>query len=283
MVESLLLTVTRVMTKSAGVVLTHATGFFFEREGVLYLATNRHVVISEPDNHFPDSLDIELHVNVENLAETVQVELPLYQDGQPLWREAQDAGGTIDVIVRPFTPGELPESAVFRSFSPDHLVEELDEVEVGTPLLVVGFPLGFHDTLHRLPIVRQAVIASAFGLRFQGSGCFLTDARTHRGISGAPVVARMSSRRGRTALPFALLGVHASRIDIGTRDQLQDESLGINSAWYADSLLTLTQPPPEESAPPPTAEMESPAPEVALADTAVSKAALSSGEVASGK
>jgi len=45
--------------------------------------------------------------------------------------------------------------------------------------------------LHHLPVARQAVIASAFGIRFQGQGYFLTDARMHRGTSGAPVVAHM--------------------------------------------------------------------------------------------
>ena len=60
-------------------------------------------------------------------------------------------------------------------------------------MLVVGFPLGFHDALHHLPVVRHAVNASSFGLRFQGKGYFLTDARTHRGTSGAPVVMRARS------------------------------------------------------------------------------------------
>jgi hypothetical protein len=104
---------------------------------------------------------------------------------------------------------------------------------------VVGFPLGFHDTLHHLPVVRHAVIASSFGLRFQGQGYFLTDARTHRGTSGAPVELR-SSETGK--LPWKLLGVHSSRMDMGSRDQQLDESLGLNSAWYADILLTLTDP-----------------------------------------
>jgi hypothetical protein len=49
--------------------------------------------------------------------------------------------------------------------------------------LFLGFPLGFHDELHHLPVVRQAVIASSFGLRFQGKGYFLTDARTLRRLS----------------------------------------------------------------------------------------------------
>ena len=69
----------------------------------------------------------------------------------------------------------------------------MTHVEVGSSLLIVGFPLGFHDTLHHMPVVRQAVNASSFGLRFQGKGYFLTDARTHRGTSGAPVVLRAAN------------------------------------------------------------------------------------------
>ena len=75
-------------------------------------------------------------------------------------------------------------------------------------------------------------------MRFQGQGYFLTDARTHRGTSGAPVVMRVPGSTD--ALPWKLLGVHSARMDMGTRDLKLDESLGLNSAWYADILLTLT-------------------------------------------
>jgi hypothetical protein len=37
-----------------------------------------------------------------------------------------------------------------------------------------------------------------------------------------------------------LLGVHSSRMGIAGRDQVQDEALEMNCAWYADILLTLT-------------------------------------------
>ena len=40
-------------------------------------------------------------------------------------------------------------------------------------------------------------------------------------------------------------------MDMGTRDLLQDESLGLNCAWYADILMTLT----EDDATPSPAEM----------------------------
>jgi hypothetical protein len=41
-------------------------------------------------------------------------------------------------------------------------------------------------------------------------------------------------------LPWMLLGVHSARLDVGTRDLMLDEALGLNCAWYADILLTLS-------------------------------------------
>jgi hypothetical protein len=41
-------------------------------------------------------------------------------------------------------------------------------------------------------------------------------------------------------LPWRLLGVHSARLDLGSRDRLLDEALGLNCAWYADIIMTLT-------------------------------------------
>lgn len=61
----------------------------------------------------------------------------------------------------------------------------------------------------------------------------------HRGSSGSPVLARVNAS-GAGAPRWCLLGVHSSRLDMATRDAAQDESLGLNCAWYADVLMTLT-------------------------------------------
>ena len=112
---------------------------------------------------------------------------------------------------------------------------------MGDALTIAGFPLGFHDTIHHLAVARGASLASAYGVRFQQQGCFLTDARTHRGSSGSPVVRRRSKDGLAAPTPcWQLLGVHSTRMDMRTRDQTQDESLGLNCAWYADVLATLT-------------------------------------------
>ena len=41
-------------------------------------------------------------------------------------------------------------------------------------------------------------------------------------------------------LPWLLLGIHSARLDMATRDMSADEALGLNCAWYADILMTLT-------------------------------------------
>jgi S1-C subfamily serine protease len=239
MIEPLLLTTARVSTFNGKLPLTGASGFFFEREDRLFLVTSRHVVIDEPSKHFPDRIEIELHTDAKNLTQSIGLSMLLYRDGKSVWRQGKDSGGEIDVAVIELERAALPKSVVMRCFTPAHLEHSLQEAEVGSSLLIVGFPLGFHDALHHLPVVRQAVIASSFGVRFQGLGYFLTDARTHRGTSGAPVVMRSPSTDAQ--LPWKLLGVHSASMDMGDRDLKLDESLGLNCAWYADILLTLTK------------------------------------------
>ncbi|MGC9216265.1 S1 family peptidase [Acidithiobacillus sp.] len=238
MIESLLLTTARVSTFDNDRLLTRASGFFFARDKSLFFVTSRHVVMDKPSKHFPNRLEIELHTDAANLTRSAVFSVYLYREGKSLWRQGSDSGGEIDVAAIELDRECLPDSVVIQCFTPAHLQSSFEEIEVGSLLLVVGFPLGFHDTLHHLPVVRQAVIASSFGLRFQGQGYFLTDARTHRGSSGAPAV--MRSTAGDQILPWKLLGVHSARIDMGGRDADLDESLGLNCAWYADILLTLT-------------------------------------------
>lgn len=245
MIESLLLTTTRVLTFRGETSISGASAFYFARDGRLYLVTSRHVLVDEPSGHFPDRIEFAVHVDPQNLTQAARMSVLLHRDGSPVWRQGSDAGGEVDIAVVELDRSAMPATALIECFTTAHLQDRLHDIEVGTSTLIVGFPLGFHDSLHHLPVVRQAAIASAFGFRFQGMGYFLTDARTHRGTSGAPVVMRSTDMNG--TLPWKLLGVHSASMDMGNRDLQTDESLGLNCAWYADMLLTLT------AADPPTA------------------------------
>ncbi len=242
MIEPLLMTAARILTFDGLRPLTNASGFFFRRDGRLFLVTCRHVLIDERSRHFPDRIEIELHIDADDMGQSTGFSIPLYREGAGVWREGADGGGRVDVAAIQLDLAALPPTLACRAFTPAHIPAP-SEVEIGATVLIAGFPLGFHDTLHHLPIVRQAAVASSFGLRFQGHGYFLTDGRTHRGISGAPVVMRAANALpAQGDLPWMLLGVHSIRLDIGTRDIRLDEALGLNCTWYADILTTLTAP-----------------------------------------
>jgi S1-C subfamily serine protease len=241
MIEQILLTATPIRTFSGTNHLTGATGFFFERDERLFLVTSRHVLVDEASDHRPDRVEIELHTDAANLAESIWFSVPLYRDGTSIWRQGEDSAGLIDVAVIEIERAAWPEGVVYSAFTPSSIPGPDIQPAIGSALLVIGFPLGFHDTLHHLPVVRQAVIASSFGLRFQGNGYFLTDSRTHRGTSGAAVVMRTGTDSSHPErLPYLLLGIHSARLDVGTRDLKLDEALGLNCVWYADILMTLT-------------------------------------------
>lgn len=169
--------------------------------------TSGHVIFDEPSKHFPDRIEIELHTDPDNIAKSIGFSIPWYRDGKSIWRQGLDTAGEIDVAVIEITRTAMPETTVYRAFTPKHLHASRDQVEIGTTLLVVGFPLGFHDTLHHTPVV----------MRVSDQYPMLGD------------------------LPWKLLGVHSARLDVGTRDLKLDEALGLNCAWYADILLTLTE------------------------------------------
>ena len=244
--DPVLFAATRVATFEGQRFLPSASGFFFEREGQLYLVTSRHVLVDEAAGHFPDRIEIELHTDAVDLTRSMGLSVLLYRNGTAVWHQATDSGGEVDVAVVALERDALPAGCVIRPFSPAHLPAPGTDIAIGSPLLVVGFPLGFHDTLHHLPVARQGTVASSFGIRFQGQGYFLTDARTHRGTSGAPVLMREPSAdaAGEQAdlRGWRLLGVHSARMDMSGRDLALDESLGLNCAWYADILNTLTAP-----------------------------------------
>ncbi len=236
--EQLFLTTARLSTFAGETASSAASGFFFRREGRLYLVTSRHVLHDAPSQHLPDRIELTVHTDRERLASAATVSLALYRNGTALWRQAQDAGGDVDVAVLPLEADALPHNAVIACFGPENLTGPGDVVEAGSGVLVPAYPLGFFDTVHHLPVVRAGCVASAYGVRFQGKGFFLTDVRTHRGSSGAPVVQPRPG--GSSPLPWRLLGVHSSRMDMKDRDTAADESLGLNCAWYADVIGTLT-------------------------------------------
>src|ERR1700692_3349105 len=130
MIESLLLTATRVFTFDQQRVLTNASAFFFERDSRLFLVTSRHVLIDEPSEHRPDRVEIELHTHAEKMPSAIAFSIPLYSNGEAVWHQGIDGGGQIDVAVVQIDRRALPQSTVYGAFTPAHLYGPRDQVAV---------------------------------------------------------------------------------------------------------------------------------------------------------
>jgi len=91
MVESILLTATRVATFLGSQLLTTASGFFFERDGRMFLVTSRHVVFDQPSSHLPDRLEITIHLDDNDLTRVTVLSLRLYSEQRAVWRQGKDS------------------------------------------------------------------------------------------------------------------------------------------------------------------------------------------------
>lgn len=239
MIDTMFLRVAKVLTFTGSEPVGNASGFFYLHEKFLYLVTARHVLVNETAGQRPDRLQLSLHCDAMDLKQRGDVSIPLYVDGVPQWYQHPQYGGDVDVVALAVNDPHVLSSHIVSTFSSDDILNSDEELPLGQDVLILGYPLGFHDTLHNLPIVRSATIATSFSHPFKGDPYFLTDARLHRGMSGSPVVIRASQPRedADALVPrWRLLGIHTSALDVSDRDHDQDERLALNTTWYASLI-----------------------------------------------
>jgi Trypsin-like peptidase domain len=211
------LTVARISTydDETGTVLRNGTGFFYSNpKGDVFLITNRHVIKDEPW-YIPNIVRLSLYANRENLKGNQNYDIPLYENGKPIWREPHPFA---DVVAIPINIKEIQErDLLIESFSDIEFQTKL-HLEIGEDILVMGYPLGcYYDNVFNLPVIRSGTLASAYPVPYQGKPHFLIDARLHEGTSGSPVITKLKNLMetlgpGMAAgrLRFVLLGVNSS-------------------------------------------------------------------------
>ncbi len=205
--------------------LSTATGFIVEETEKPYLITNWHVVAGRnPDTDqllsttgaIPDTIWI-LHHSAGRLGSWTWREEPLYYaEGNPRWIE-HPQGRMIDVVALPL---EAVDDQV-AIYPLDLSLAETDIVpQPAMPVSIIGYPFGL-ATGGAWPIWKTGHIASDPDVDYDGRPAFLIDATTRGGMSGSPVVLRLSggykTRTGRRVLAGAglqtlFLGVYSGRI-----------------------------------------------------------------------
>lgn len=233
-----------------------ASGFFYEHINKLYFITNRHVIFDEEDKFFPDSLELNLHIDEENLDKSKKYSIDLYKGNKKLWLEHPIDGKNIDVAALPVDIEDIKSEFHVVAFRDKDLLSANRSISIGDDLLVVGYPLGIRDTIHKTPIVRSAIVASVYPLPFNGEKYFLIDSFLHDGTSGSPVLLKPSfvirSIEGRARLSpdrnasftRRLIGINSGAF-IPTNWEPCDEEqtkekrcprMGLNKVWFASLI-----------------------------------------------
>ncbi len=217
-----------------------ATGFFYRiiESDTKFLITNKHVV-SEKDSN-PEYIEIRLHKEKEELENFNLIRINLKENGKNLWLEYPDINVYCDVVAIPLSKDTMPigeynkfVNSKVNFFTRDN-INKIMPAQFGK-LAVIGYPKNFYDKIHNLPIYRQATLASQYTINFMNEPFFLIDGKMHNGMSGLPVIS--SGTATYDTLGFGgnnLFGIFSDEWETG------GESLGLNTVWYAQILLYIT-------------------------------------------
>lgn len=237
----------------------HATGFYYNHKSNTFLITNRHVLLDEEDNHELDELTYYIRDfgDVQNFNPvTVDISGGEGEDWftHPLSGHYGNAD-YFDIAVLPINQkldniDEESGSAQTASrgitqemLIPNHPNLEIEDIGIGSTVSVVGYPGLYTDSFGDFPVLRSAVIASRYGLPYNGDPVFLIDARMHKGTSGSPVVVTPGSSLNRGGISvggnYALLGVHSMSYQNPGAEHPDEKWLDLNGVWYAQLVDTI--------------------------------------------
>jgi len=179
--------------------VSQGTGFFYanmkpdrpaEAETV-FLVTNYHVVTG----HAPrlkmapagDRIRFLLHTDEDDLESVRWLELPLYDArAEPIWATS-DAYPDADVVLVPLPPNAYSNIKLYV-FTEAHTQTPI-RIRPASGVTLLGYPYGFYDHKHWLPIWKTGHIASEPDVDFEGEPAFLADVSAFPGMSGSPVLA----------------------------------------------------------------------------------------------
>jgi len=230
----------------------HGTGFFYNQSGQTFLITNQHVIRDKEDEHEPNSFRffVRGHSDLSQISRLdCSIEDGIQEDWyvHPEYPDADVAAVPLNIQLSPLS--NLDEAVTGSlAFSANELMEDDERITGGDSALILGYPGTFVDRTTYFPVIRNARIASPYGIPFNGQPLFITDARMHSGTSGSPVLADPSSlthsHSGEIVVGgqrVALLGIHSATFRQPNVDDLGEEWLNLNAAWFAELVEDIIQ------------------------------------------
>ena len=178
----------------------------------------------------PDAVRIHHHGQEGPGSTTVVTEPLVDEDGDPLWSTHPAYGSLVDVVAFPLA--RLDDVALHCRRLEDLGGGAHADVSLTSDVSVVGFPFG-----PRAPgepaVWTRGTVATEYDGDYNGSPCFLIDARTSTGQWGSPVLVRGAPEgarngAGSTGPGSRLIGVYSRRAS-------SDTDLGV--VWRSTAVV----------------------------------------------
>jgi len=191
--DSALLLTARIDTDLDGESM-HGTGFLVQvpcanEKLALALVSNRHVL-----RDGQGSITIRFHSATESKG--------VFDLGRTLVLHGEEFGTHYvghtapDVDLAAVVVNAVGRVAKGKTLAEEHIATDTDlrQVSCADTVWFVGYPEGWRDELHNLPLVRSGTVASLPRLNFDGRAEFVIDAQVFPGSSGSPVFARIGNQ-----------------------------------------------------------------------------------------
>ena len=220
-----------------------------------WLITNRHVVFNKISGieYLVDEFTFCLRTN-----DGLQIDwLPITIDKAELSKRMKlHTNNNVDVVaidvsdiltktmIENQDKGIMLSTALTNKNLPDNQPITID---VTSDVVVASYPKGFYDVENKFPIVKSGIIASAWGLKFNGNPIFEIDAQLFPGSSGGLVISKPTnialfdqSMHYSTTKQFVFLGVYSGEylwkeieeLEDGTQ-KVRERSYGLGNVWYS--------------------------------------------------
>ena len=223
-----------------------------------WLVTNRHVIVSVIDEkeYLPDTLSFGIRESVKGEVKWKSITLSkseiasvlkLHKDKEvdvAVLDVSQFVGNIINEHIRAeektnlYLPGSLSEKNL-----PDN---QPLTVDVTSDIIVASYPKGFYDVVNKFPIVKSGIVASGWGLNFNGKPMFQIDAQLFPGSSGGLVISKPTNIafiNGAVQYSqykqFVFLGIYSGeytwseKIQVDGKEKEIKHSYGLGNVWYS--------------------------------------------------
>lgn len=216
-----------------------------------WLVTNKHVVFSDNMN-LVDELTFCLRKVEKKEIEWLPITINKEEIKIIMKMHQDDSVDIVALDVSQYLRSELirnQNELIFPSALSNYNLPDNQpiEIEVTSDIIVASYPVGFYDKKNKFPIIKSGIVASAWGLFFDGLPYFQIDAQLFPGSSGGLVISKpMNLASFNRKLyhsenkQFVFLGIYSG--EYTWTDTIKSEmgesfsyerSFGLGNVWYS--------------------------------------------------